>query len=481
MLAKHGITYLVVKLFPAVLSLLSLVIFTHILSPEEYGVYSLSILVAGLGNAVFLQWISLGIGRYLPSAENAQERMNLLATARTLSLCVSLILIGGTLAIWLMGYLGSYGVVLWAVGSLCAIQGWNDLNLRIQNANLNPLDYGKILTLKSVVGFVLGVLSAYLGFGAEGILVSIMLGFASASFLSKNIWRKLPWWFIDKAVLSKLLTYGAPLTITYLLIFVIDASDRFFIERIIGIEAVGIYSAAYEISQYSIGTLAAVVNLAALPLVISAMAKHGVEGAQVQLRKSFLFILAVALPVSGGLCMVAPEVANTLMGSRFSAEAERIIPWIALAIFISAMKSYYFDYAFQLAQSTHVQMFIVFVCAVINIALNFWLIPKYGMLGAAISTVIAFAVALGLSWILGRKVFPMPTLPYKDTAKLFVAFACMIISVGSLSLDVSLLSLAVKVLVGGVVYAIALIIMNMWGCKFILSKLLVSLKMKYKK
>ena len=471
MLAKHGVTYLVIKLFPAVLSLLSLVIFTRILTPGQYGVYSLTILIAGLGSAVLLQWISLGVGRYLPASESSAEKENLLATARTVSLCISMVLITLTLTVFFSGYFISYAVVIWVVGFLCAMQGWNDLNLKIQNASLNPGDYGKILTLKSAVGFALGVFSAYLGFGAEGILISTVIGLFVASLLNRSVWSiNLPWLFIDSQQLRRLFIYGAPLTVTYLLIFIIDASDRFFIERMIGIDAVGIYSAAYELSQYSIGTLTSVVHLAALPLILSMMAKYGVKGAQEQLKKTFLFILAVALPASGGMAIIAPDIAYSLMGSSFSAEAEIIIPWIALAMFLSSLKSFYFDYAFQLAQSTQTQMFIVFVCALVNLALNYWLIGALGTVGAAISTVIAFAVGLLLSWRLGRRVYSMPRLPYKEASKLCVAFMGMVLVISMIHMDASLYSLIVKVLVGGGSYALILAATNMWGIKSILVK-----------
>jgi len=460
LLAKHGAAYLVVKLIPAILSLSALVIFTRILTPAEYGVYSLTILVAGVGNAVLLQWLSLGVGRYLPAVTDKKDEERLLGTARSISFIIFVVVIVLSLMCAALGAFSSFSIVFWMVGFLFAIQGWYELNLKVLNASLNPFDYGKVLTVKSVVGFFLSVVAAYLGFGAEGILASIIVGSIAACVISRRIWSGLPWFFINRDYLSKLFAYGAPLTITYLLIFVIDASDRFFIERMVGVEAVGVYSASYELSQYSIGMLTSVVHLAALPLVINALAKEGLLAAGLKLRQTFSLVFAVAVPLSAGMALTAPDIAYSILGDKFREGATVIIPWIALAMFLSTIKSYYFDYAFQLSNSTRIQMGIVFVSAVVNVVFNYFLIAEYGATGAAISTVIAFLVSLILSWALGRRVFAMPRLPYKNAAQIIVAVVVMAAVVSSINFELSVLSFSLKVILGGAAYIAVLLIFN---------------------
>lgn len=460
MLAKHGAAYLVVKLIPAILSLSALVIFTRILTPAEYGVYSLTILVAGVGNAVLLQWLSLGVGRYLPAAGDKEDENRLLTTAKSISFTVFVVVIVLSLGCAALGGFSKFSIIFWVVGFLFAVQGWHELNLKILNTSLKPFDYGKVLIVKSAVGFFLSVLAAYLGFGVAGILVSIIVGSMMACIISRQIWNGLPWFYIDRGYLGKLFAYGAPLTVTYLLIFIIDASDRFFIERIVGVEAVGVYSASYELSQYSIGMLTSVVHLAALPLVINALAKEGLLAAGLKLRQTFSLVFAVAVPLSAGMALTAPDIAYSILGDKFRVGATVIIPWIALAMFLSTMKSYYFDYAFQLSGSTRMQMGIVFVSAIVNVVFNYFLIAAYGATGAAISTVIAFLVSLILSWILGLHVFAMPRLPYKNAAQVILAVVVMAVIVSSINLELSLFSFFLKVILGGAAYIAVLLVFN---------------------
>ncbi len=63
--------------------------------------------------------------------------------------------------------------------------------------------------------------------------------------------------------------------------------------------------------------------------------------------------------------------------------------------------------------------YITLLCAGINIGLNFWLIPVYGMVGAAINTVIAFALLDLLSNIASNKYYKIPY-EYLKILKLYI-------------------------------------------------------------
>lgn len=381
MLAKHGAIYLVSKILPAVFSLALLAVFTRLLTPAQYGSYSLTILVAGLANAVCLRWINLGVGRYLPDCQNKIEQQQLLGTARFVTLLISIILV--FLFLVVHGFRESIGfsVIFYMVGLMAASQAWYDLNLKVQNANLNPVNYGLTLGVKSSVALVLGCIVVYLGFGAEGASITLVIALYIASLLSINLWRAVPLTYVDKNQLAKLWDYGAPLTITFLLIFIIDASDRLFIDKMLGAQSLGVYSAAYEFILYSIGSFIAVVQLTTFPLVNNAFANHGATGAREQLKKSFVFLFAIIMPITFGLIAVSSNIADVIMGGEFSEQAALIIPWIAVGMFFSSFKSAYFDYAFQLASSTRVQTLTVAIAAVANLILNYLLIPVYGVLG----------------------------------------------------------------------------------------------------
>jgi len=62
---------------------------------------------------------------------------------------------------------------------------------------------------------------------------------------------------------------------------------------------------------------------------------------------------------------------------------------------------------------------------ILNIGLNLWLIPVYGLMGAVWSTVIAYAVGLIVALVMGRRYFPIP-IPVK--AFFQISFACLVMA-----------------------------------------------------
>jgi O-antigen/teichoic acid export membrane protein len=460
MLAKHSAIYLVAKILPAVLSLATLAIFTRLLTPEQYGTYSLTIMTAGFFNTVCLQWVVLGVGRYVPDCQNETEKHHLLGTARLIIFLISVVLLPFFL---LLSYFKSsidFSILFYMLGFLVLAQSWYDLNLKIMNAQLNPVRYGLVLGLKSIVAFVLSSCAVYMGYGADGAILSLTFALIVATGLGRQIWKKIPWLAMNKHQIEKLWHYGVPLTGTFLLVFIINASDRFFIDKVLGVRELGTYSAAYDFTQYSVGTLLSVVHLAAFPLVINAYAKHGTVAAQAQLQKTFVLVFAVLAPITVGLVVVSDTVSQVIMGREFVQIATQIMPWLALAFFFSCFRAYYFDYAFQLASSTKKLLVTFGLAAIANLVLNFLLIPVYGVIGAAVATVLSFLIALLASFVLGSRSFDMPSLAWGEALKILLAVGLMVLVVKLVNIGQPFWELICQVCLGGFVYAIAILGFN---------------------
>jgi O-antigen/teichoic acid export membrane protein len=80
---------------------------------------------------------------------------------------------------------------------------------------------------------------------------------------------------------------------------------------------------------------------------------------------------------------------------------------VAAAIGLAAMRSCCLDVIFMIAKRTRMQSLIMVIAALINVALNYATIPQWGGVGAAISTLAAFAFAFFASLALGWRILPM--------------------------------------------------------------------------
>jgi O-antigen/teichoic acid export membrane protein len=63
---------------------------------------------------------------------------------------------------------------------------------------------------------------------------------------------------------------------------------------------------------------------------------------------------------------------------------------------------------YKVSEKTHIGAIPAFTGAAITLILNFWLIPKIGILGAAITTLITYFSMVVMGYILSRKYYPIP-------------------------------------------------------------------------
>jgi len=97
--------------------------------------------------------------------------------------------------------------------------------------------------------------------------------------------------------------------------------------------------------------------------------------------------------------------------------------------------------------------------AILNLILNFWWIPIWGIIGAAYATFAAYFLALVLSVLFGRRVFQVPV-PWQDWLKIALACIPMTLVVGMVREFRGIKFLVIQVVCGLIVYVFAVMLMN---------------------
>jgi O-antigen/teichoic acid export membrane protein len=152
--------------------------------------------------------------------------------------------------------------------------------------------------------------------------------------------------------------------------------------------------------------------------------------------------------------MIGPSMRDAAIG---------IVPWIALAGLFTGLSDYFSD-AFMLARKAKERMIIMLVPTILNIVLNIILLPKLGINGAVIATVISFALGLLLLAIIGRRHIIMP-IPWLQTAKIAVACLAMAITVSFLPDFGGFVELLAKSTIGALTYGAALVALDFNGAR----------------
>lgn len=470
MLIRHTIIYTLGRSASGAINLIALAVFTRLLLPAEYGHYALVVVWVGVVNAIAFQWLHSGARRFLSAYTD--RRGGFFATLRVAyaRVAVTVVLLGTVVALgWpdpTVRRLAVLGTIL-----LCA-QAWLDLNLNLSLAGLKPIRYGTLNLIRSAVGLLCGGALAYFGLGATGVIIGIIAGYVVPGVIvALRDWRGGARGPADSVVMQEVLRYGLPLTAVYALSFVVTFSDRVLLAWLKGSGDVGTYAAAYDLTFQGLMTLMVMVNLSAFPLAVRALEEGGLDAARAQLTQHATLLLAVAMPATVGLALLAPNVARVFLGGAYQASGARLIPWLAFGTFVVGLKTYYFDLSFQLGRATTKQVWISAFAAAVNVGLNLWWIPKFGVLGAAWASLAAFLVAGVSSVLLGRRVLPMP-LPWVQWVKIAVAGAIM----GMLLLPViayrGAFALVGQVALGASVYGFVAILLNVGESRTALVQLL---------
>ena len=456
MIVRHTLLYSGVKFIPAIATILTVMAFTRLMSPSEFGQYTLTLNVSTTAVAILSNFLVIGLGRFEPETRNLSDRSQLHSTVLFTAIILNISVTSVTFFLAWLDMLPDLSVNYYLIAAIFQFLLMLSLSQKLINANFLPALYGISLTLKNVLIVIFGVVGISMGYGVEIVLLGFAIAALIASLPAYKLWERTSIRAFDKTVLKKLWAYGAPLTFLYLFISVINLSDRLFIEIMLGSEDVGLYAAGYTLTQSTIGIVGSVIHLASFPLIVKAYEKEGLSKAQDLLSTSFRILILLMVPVTLGFLAIRSEISMIFLGDNFSSTSIILMPVLAFSVFFGTIKSYYFDYTFQLVKATWLQSVPPFAAAIINCVLNYVLIPRYGLIGAAYATLISFIFFLAFTAYLSTKIFELPRFPYSFVLKVFLSGALMflLVSISGKNLNIWF-SLTIKVFLGIFVYSIS--------------------------
>lgn len=445
---------------PGLLNLLTIALLTRLLDPGDYGAYALVMASAALVIGAVLGWLREGLARFVPSLPDPGVVVPIVRRSFVWIIGVSSFLGGIASLIWLER---ESVAILWLGLAFFWVQGWYEIQRDVARISLHPARYGWFSLVRSVQFLGLSIVAANAGWGAEGIVASATLASLGALLLvpSTRLGTKTAS-RVDRSTLSDMASYGAPLTATYLLWYVVAVSDRFLLGAFVGPEATGLYAASYDMIDKGLGLLMLIQYLAAYPVLVRTFTRYGVERTRMQMTAYVGVLLAIAVPAALGSIILAPDLARIMVGRAYREAAVAIIPWIAASALIAGIKLYYVDIGFQLARRTRRQMGAVAAAAVFNVSANLWAIPRYGVQGAAITALLSSVFALALSWWLCRPVFRLH-LPAGLLVRPLVAASGMALVLGAYQGDGGTADTVARVALGAVLYFALLLVLENVG------------------
>lgn len=234
--------------------------------------------------------------------------------------------------------------------------------------------------------------------------------------------------------------------------WILSLSDRYIIEFYRGAQEVGIYSASYAISEKSILLLVSFFLLASRPISLTLWEREGVQKARDFISLVTRYYLLLSVPAVVGLSALAQPVMSILTGSEYI-EGFRIIPFVALGGLLLGLQQRFQD-GFIYFNKTNLLMIAIVAGGCVNVGLNLLLVPKYGYMAAAVTTLIGYTVLLVIMVIASRKYFVWE-FPLKSLGRAVLAstiMAAAVYPVGNGLTSSHLLNLLAAIPLGALLY-----------------------------
>jgi len=258
-------------------------------------------------------------------------------------------------------------------------------------------------------------------------------------------------------LLRKMLAFSIPMIGFELASVVLSLGDRYVIQSELGAGDLGVYSAAYNLSDYIKIVLVTSVASAVMPVYLRLFEQEGEAATREFLQKVLHFYLLVAVPVVLGLMVVAEPLVEWVASSKY-ADGARVIPWVMAGMLLEGLLPV-IGAALYIQKRSKVILRVVVIAAVVNIAANLWLVPVYGIDGAAWATFCSYALMLLLALSASRGGLSL-SVPWQALALFVGSAALMAWLISLLHFDSVIFTLAVRVPLGVVIYAALVLLLD---------------------
>lgn len=457
MLVRQTLLYLPAQVLGPLFQFISILAWTHFLSPVEMGVFALVVAVQELAYVATTFWFTLYTMRYHdPDATPAVKRA-LLDTELMVLCAASLATLGIVLMLPLVTGIPWSTELSLASAAYAISRGLvTHLSDRARTEH-DTATYSVLQISWPVLGLAFGV--ALVVWGRED-AVHVLWGYTLAQLFSLAIalvrleFGRNPLLYAREAI-EKGLHYGLPLLIGGVFIWLANNGLRFVVELRESAAAVGLVTVGWGLGLRVAAFAAMLVTAAAFPVAMKRAREEGMDAGQAQLERNGVLLLAILAPASAGLVAIGTPFISLVVAEEFRAVTIAVLPWAILAGAIRNFRIHFAEQIFLLHERTRVPLWNDAIDAVLSlagVALGLWLGGLPGAVaGAAAGAAVSLAVTLAAGWSAYRFAFPLDAL-----WRIAFATAAMVAAVELIPLESTPLSLAGAVIAGGAVYSVAL-------------------------
>jgi O-antigen/teichoic acid export membrane protein len=248
------------------------------------------------------------------------------------------------------------------------------------------------------------------------------------------------------------LALGLPMTFGFELASVIlSVGDRYVIKAVIGEAPLGLYAAAYNLCSYVQAVFVASIGDAITPIYMRMWDEEGAYKTSEFVSRSLRDFILMVAPIVAGVASVGPELLPSLASDRY-ASAGLVIPWVIAGMVVDGA-AIIMGAGLFIQKRTKTIMILVAGSALINVASNLVLVPRLGILGAAVSTLVSYAAIFVMFAVAGRRHL-FVRMPWGTLARAGFAAVAVFVVLHYLVPGRRFVTVGVRAAVGAVMYPV---------------------------
>ena len=411
-LARASAIYTLGNIAPKLGAFVLLPVYVRFLTPSEYGSVSLLVSVSNVLSLLLTFGVDAALMR-LHFDLQGRERATLYSTLSLFSLVTS-----GVATLVAAAVLAPFfpqlfaGIPFWPLGALALLVAFANAVQYVPSVLFRATGQAGRFVLVNLSAFVIGSLSSvvlivFVHLGAAGMLLGQLLGALAIFAIAIVIVSRLGPWAFSRSSLVAALRFGLPIMPHAIAGWALRLSDRWLIGLLIGLPvlqaqaAIGVYSFGYQIG-FVVSIIVTSFNAAWSPYFFRV--GHEASGPRL-FREITTLVIAGLLVIAVGLAVLSPEIVTILANARY-AEAVDVLPVIAFASVFQGLYTMLVTVVF-LTKRTSQLALLTLASALLNLGLNVFLIPRLGIIGAAWSTLAAYAFFAIGTGVYGGRTYPI--------------------------------------------------------------------------
>lgn len=420
-LSSHSIIYGLSVAASQVVSFFLIPLYTRYLTPSDYGVLQIISVTASVLSIFFGMGLTSALFRSYFLHDDAEKKKTVVSTA-----FIYLTATSAVLSLLLVGLAGNFSSLFFHSAAytfyfrLIFLTLFCDtgtaIGMTVFRAKEQPFRYALVSVARVVISVSLNIVFVVvLHRGVLGILESgaITAGLIYLFLIFSIVGRAGFGFSLDE--LKRMLAFGLPMVPAGLAVSAIFLADRYFLQFLSTSAELGLYSLGYSFGLVVDGLLVEPFLTAWGPFAFSIYRQ---PDARQTFSRVFTYFLLVTMFVSLALSVLSKEVLAVMATPAFRA-AYKVIPLIAVSYVLNGCNNI-LGAGIALEAKTKYYLPIMGAAAIVNLGLNYLLIPDFGMMGAAGAALASFLLMAILSFVISRRFYPV-TYEWGRVAKICIA------------------------------------------------------------